>query len=307
MELNELNKNAMGGTELMEQRIRKHVDFGEVQLICSRVRELDENKQKILWLHDLAEDPEVSHLANGGWQNFDKLIFVSHWQQSMYNKILNVPYNAGFVIPNCIEPAPEHTKPTDKIRLIYFSTPHRGLNIAYSVFNELYKKYGDQIELNVFSSFDLYGWGERDEQFKPLFDLCEEHPAINYSKSISNDAIRKELERSHILAYPSIWAETSCLTLIESMAYGLTCIHSSLGALPETSMGLTTMYNYLEDPNVHSGNFYAYMDKKIEMHLEGSAEVQSVNTLVSGITNMKHDVKNIAPVWNRLLDQMNNA
>ena len=56
MELNELNKNAMGGTELMMKRLHDSIDqdlLDRFQIIGSRVRELKEDKVRILWLHDL--------------------------------------------------------------------------------------------------------------------------------------------------------------------------------------------------------------------------------------------------------------
>ena len=62
METNELSKNAMGGTELMLKRVYDGLDndlLRHFQIIPSRVRELDENIKKILYLHDLPLDPEV--------------------------------------------------------------------------------------------------------------------------------------------------------------------------------------------------------------------------------------------------------
>lgn len=225
------------------------------QLTHSRIRGLDPTKQQIYVLQDLAGDPEVQHLKHGGWKKFDKLIFVSHWQQQMYNAYLGIPFDAGVVMQNTIMPIPQHTKPTDKIRLMYYSTPHRGLELLYHVYNELYNEFGDMLELNVFSSFDLYGWDERDKPFESLFEKLKAHPGINYSKSVSNDRIREELNRSHILAYPSIWQETSCLVLIEALCAGLVCVHSSLAALPETSLGCSYMYPYTEDVSRHMNRF----------------------------------------------------
>ena len=258
MEKNELNKNAKGGTELMQERIERGCDqslLQHFQIVHSRVRNLDPKRKKILVLHDLAQDPEVQHLKDGGWKKFDKLVFVSHWQQQMYNLILGVPYSAGVVLRNAIEPIPDHQKPTDKIRLIYYSTPHRGLDLLYAVFNQLAKEH-ENIELNVFSSFQLYGWPQRDEPFKELFQKLSEHPQINYHKSVNNERIREEIQRSHIFAYPSTWQETSCLCLIEAMSGKLVSVHSSLAALPETSMGLTQMYGYNEDRQAHANRFY---------------------------------------------------
>lgn len=270
-----MSKPARGGTELMADRINSLPPelLSKFQIIHSRVRELDPNKKKILVLHDLAGDPEVQHLKNGGWKKFDKLVFVSHWQQQMYNAYLGVPFSAGTVLKNAIEPfgfsAPE--KPNDKIRLMYFSTPHRGLELLYPAFDHVYKKHGEKIELNVFSSFDLYGWDGRDKPYEQLFEKLKAHPGINYSKSVSNEVIREELKRSHILAYPSIWQETSCLVLIEAMCAGLVCVHSSLAALPETALGCTYMYDYTEDARNHLQRFTQTLDEAIQNMVDGDS------------------------------------
>lgn len=268
MEENELNKNANGGTELMQRRIHSELNpdlIRHFQIIPSRVRELDESRKKIYWVHDLPGDPEVQHLRDGGWKKFDKVVFVSHWQQQMYNMVLGVPYSAGVVLKNAIVPIEAHEKPNDKLRLIYHSTPHRGLELLYHVFDHLTKEY-DNLELKVFSSFDLYGWPQRDETHKDLFEKLEQHPNIVYSKSVTNETIREELKKSHIFAYPSMWQETSCLCLIESMSAGLTCVHPSLAALPETSLNMTTMYGFTEDPQQHINRFYSYLKHIIEVY-----------------------------------------
>jgi len=266
-----LSNTARGGTELMADRINSLPPelLSPFQIIHSRVRELDHSKRKILVLHDLPGDPEVQHLKNDGWKRFDKLVFVSHWQQQMYNAYLGVPFEAGIVLQNAINPIEKHKKPQDKVRLMYFSTPHRGLELLYPTYDNLYKEFGDKIELNVYSSFDLYGWHVRDKPYELLFEKLRAHPGINYSKSVSNDVIREELKRSHILAYPSIWQETSCLVMIEALCAGLVCVHSSLAALPETAMGSTYMYGYTENVEHHMTRFEANLRDAITDVLNG--------------------------------------
>jgi UDP-glucose:(glucosyl)LPS alpha-1,2-glucosyltransferase len=268
MEQNELSKNAKGGTELMLERLYGSVPeslINKFQIIPSRLRELEENKKHIYWVHDLAGDPEVAHLKSGNWQNFDKIVFVSNWQQQMYKTVLGVPYSAGTVIKNGITPIESHEKPEGVIRLVYFSTPHRGLDILVNVFSQLAKQY-DNIELDIISSFELYGWKERDKPFLPIFNYCKRHPKINYYSSMSNEQIREHLKKCHIFAYPSKWEETSCLCLIEAMSAGLLCVHSSLGALPETSMNLTMMYDYHEDDRSHAEIFYSNLKQAIDLY-----------------------------------------
>lgn len=262
----ELSVNAMGGTELMkyglEQRLEKSL-LDEVQIIPSRVRDLDETKVRVLWCHDLPGDPESDHLKNGGWRNFHKIVFVSNWQMQAYINFYQIPWSKCIVLQNAIDPIEQAVKPKDKIKLIYTPTPHRGLDILYSVFEKLCEKH-DDIELDVFSSFKLYGWPERDDQYKQLFDALEKHPRVNYHGTQPNDVVRKALATSHIFAYPSVWPETSCLCLIEAMSAGLACVHSNLAALPETAANWTFMYQMQEDKNEHAKMFYTILDSVID-------------------------------------------
>ena len=96
-EKNELNQNANGGTELMQNELYKRIDkelLDNFQIICSRVRRI-KDKKRILWCHDLADDGEVAHLKDEGWKNFDKLVFVSHWQLNDYMAHLGIPHSSG--------------------------------------------------------------------------------------------------------------------------------------------------------------------------------------------------------------------
>lgn len=259
---------ANGGTELMQRGLASKLNselLNQVQIVASRVRDLDESKIRIWWAHDLPGDPESEFLKNGGWKKFHKLVFVSNWQMQAYINHYNIPWSHCCVIKNAIEPFPEHQKPDGPIRLIYFSTPHRGLQLLVPVFSKLAETNKD-IVLDVFSSFELYGWGDRDESFKPLFDACREHPQINYHGSVSNDEIREALKQSHILAYPNIWPETSCLVLIESMAAGLDCVHPNYAALPETAANWTLMYQWNENPEAHANQFYYALQHAIDIN-----------------------------------------
>jgi glycosyltransferase involved in cell wall biosynthesis len=113
--------------------------------------------------------------------------------------------------------------------------------------------------LDVYSSFKLYGWEERDKQYEQLFDRCKEHPKINYHGTVSNEELREALKAAHIFAYPSIWPETSCICLLEAMSAGLICVHPNFAALPETAANWTYMYQWHEDPSSHAGTFHMIM------------------------------------------------
>ena len=268
METNELAQNAKGGTELMQEALYKQLPedlLQYFQIIPSRVREVDDSKIKIYWLHDLPGDPESDHLKSGGWNRFDKLVFVSNWQMQAYQKHYGLPWHKCVVLHNAIEPIPYIEKPKDKIKLIYHTTPHRGLNILVSVFDNLCKEF-DNIELDVYSSFKIYGWEQRDEPYKEVFDFCRAHPKINYHGSVPNSEIRTALQQAHIYAYPNTWQETSCISLLEAMSAGLFCIHPNYAALYETASNWTWMYQWHENTKDHAKIFYELTSNAIRMY-----------------------------------------
>ena len=71
VEENEISAEARGGTELISRAMADKIDpelLKEVQIIPSRVCELDPDKIRILHLHDLPGHAGAhSHLVNRGW------------------------------------------------------------------------------------------------------------------------------------------------------------------------------------------------------------------------------------------------
>ena len=309
MERNEVNKDSKGGTELLQERLyggdipRELLE--KVQIVFSRARDLDPDKKKIYYCHDLPEDPESSRLSDPMYRKkFDKFVFVSNWQMEKYNEVRGVEYNRSTVIKNSIVPI-DTTKRTksDKIRLIYHTTPHRGLQLLVPAFVELCKRH-DDITLDVYSSFKIYGWEQRDAQYQELFDICRNHPNIKYHGTVSNDEIREALLSADIFAYPSIWKETSCLSLIEAMSAGLLCIHPNLAALSETSMGLTWMYQWNEDANAHAGGFMQVLHQGIEVMRNQREAIEADLKLQKIQVDRVHGWNNKANEWKALLESI---
>jgi glycosyltransferase involved in cell wall biosynthesis len=309
MERNEVNKDSKGGTELLQERLyggdipRELLE--KVQIVFSRARDLDPDKKKIYYCHDLPEDPESSRLSDPMYRKkFDKFVFVSNWQMEKYNEVRGVEYNRSTVVKNSIVPI-DTTKRTksDKIRLIYHTTPHRGLQLLVPAFVELCKRH-DDITLDVYSSFKIYGWEDRDAQYQELFDICRNHPNIKYHGTVSNDEIREALLSADIFAYPSIWKETSCLSLIEAMSAGLLCIHPNLAALSETSMGLTWMYQWNEDANAHAGGFMQVLHQGIEVMRNQREAIEADLKLQKIQVDRVHGWNNKANEWKALLESI---
>lgn len=298
---NDTNQNAMGGSEIVATTLATRINpelLKEFQIVNSRVRDLDESKIRIFLAHDLVGDPESDFLHNGGFDQFHLLVFVSNWQMQRYIDYYQIPWSKCVVMPNAIDPIEVKEKSKTNIKLAYWSTPHRGLNILVPVFEKLCEKY-DNIELDVFSSFNIYGWGERDKHFEEIFEACRNHPKINYHGSVDNKIIRDSIAESHILAYPSIWPETSCIVLMEAMSAGMLCVHPNYGALYETAKEWTAMYQWDEDITRHANAFYHMLDNSIESL--NTPEQQSMLESQKAYANLFYNWSSRIAQWESLL------
>lgn len=304
-----LSKNSMGGTEMMRGRLLKYARqdlLKKVAIHFSRPRELYKDVPNILYCHDLAADPENKILKDGGWQKFDHIIFVSHWQRDQYIMMFGIPYSKCSVIPNAVELEYNYTeKQTDEIRFIYHTTPHRGLQLVYPIFDALSHEFPN-IHLDVFSSFKIYGWEQRDEKYKELFDKIRLHPNMAYHGTQSNEVVLKALKESHIFLFPSIWMETSCIAMIEAIRSGCIVIHPSYGALPETASGATVMYDHNEDPQAHATKSYNIARQILNSQKQNKSLFNQI-TANTAFELPMNSINNYTISWNNILEQLING
>lgn len=306
----EISQKSNGGTEIscrmLEETLPQNL-LENFQIIPSRVREIDDSKIRIFYAHDLPQDPEASHLKDSSSRDrFHKAVFVSSWQRDAYHNILNIPRtNWSTVISNPIVPFEKNKKKTETIRIIYTSTPQRGLGILVPVFQKLCEEF-DNIELDVFSSFNIYGWDDPPE-FNELLEVCKNSVKIKYHGFQPNDVVRQALANAHVFAYPSIWQETSCRALMEAMSAGCICIHPDLAALRETSGGLNLIYDYTDDMNEHASVFYSILYHTIlNINNKVYSFDENQNTASKTYVDLRYNIKHVSGMWENLLQQLLN-
>jgi glycosyltransferase involved in cell wall biosynthesis len=251
------------------------------------------------------EDPENKILLDGGWKKFDHFVFVTSWQRDQYILRFGIPYSKCHVIPNAVEKRyePRDTpKNTDTIRFIYHTTPHRGLELVYPIFDALSLDY-ENIHLDVYSSFAIYGWANRDEPYVDLFTKIHEHPKMTYHGFESNETILKALDDAHIFLYPNIWKETSCIALIEAVKSGCLCIHPNYGALSETAANATIMYDYHEDAATHANIAYGITRGVLE-HQKQDPEFLHRFTRSDRFGLARNDIAAFSSLWSKLLREL---
>lgn len=302
-----LYEKAKGGTERMYEGVTSRLPqylLDNFQIICSRVRDLEPKKKKILWFHDTWDDPENEHLKSEKSQaRFDKFIFVSYYQFQTYHQAFGIPHSKSLVLRNCTIPFPKFNKidPQIKLNMIYHTTPHRGLELLVPVFTHLAQKYPN-IHLDVFSSFEIYGWPQRDKPYEKVFDICKNHPQITYHGTQPNSVVREYLQKAHLFPYPSIWPETSCIAAIEAMCAGVGIVCSDFAALPETTGGYAVMYRFQENVNDHANLFAYVLDDTIKKMSIGAMHGQLDFT--KNWANSTYDWNARTNQWKELLESL---
>jgi glycosyltransferase involved in cell wall biosynthesis len=245
--------NPKGGTEILKEQLIAQLpeeSLDGINLIGSICHPslVKEDKINILWQHLSYDQPNVRLMQDRKFvDSIDYFIYVSHWQYNKFREIYKIPEYKSFVIKNATHTFDTVEKQKDnKIKLLYTSTPWRGLAILIKAI-EILNKTREDFEVDIYSSTKIYGskFDENEkDKFEALFDKCKNTPNVNYLGYADNDSVRAAVQKAHIYAYPSIFEETSCLAVIEAMSAGCHVVTTNYGALPETCGEFATMIEF---------------------------------------------------------------
>jgi glycosyltransferase involved in cell wall biosynthesis len=229
-----------GGTEILLEALNNHLGSEwnpNVNLMASTCRHenLIEGMKNVIWQQLDVDQDNVQLMKDKSFvDKVDWFIYGSNWEYEKYRMYFNIPEDKSIVIKNAIDPVPFIEKKPGKIKLIYTSTPWRGLSVLLDSFELLNR---DDIELDVYSSTIIYGDGFANAtkgQYEALFDRCKRMKNVNYMGYASNQGVRRAVQKAHIFAYPSVFQETSCLAALEAGAAGCKMVVTNFGALYET-------------------------------------------------------------------------
>ena len=241
----------LGGTELLYNNLVKNLGTDwqqQVNLILSfcTFTHLDPNRINVLWQHLYTDQGALVGMDYPEFVSaINYYVYVSNWQLKQYQEKYNIADTNSRVIKNAINPIEFKTKPQGRIQLIYTSMPARGLEVLLDAF-ELMDR--DDVDLTIYSSNIIYGKNyDPKDNAQLLFHRARAMKNVYYRGYALNQAVRKSLQNSHILAYPSIFPETSCLAAIEAGAAGCKIVTTDFGALPETCDQWATFVPYTED------------------------------------------------------------
>jgi glycosyltransferase involved in cell wall biosynthesis len=259
-----------GGSEIQLEYLQKHVSkelLDKVNLTISvpEKKPLVIDKPNVLWIQNSYDQPNVApwfmNKLNHG--KYDWYVFNSHWVYEKYRYHFKIPTENCLIIKNGFDDdliLKTEYKPSEKIKLVYTSTPWRGLDVLLGAME---KVKSDKVELDVYSSTQIYGDQFKDlvdKEYEALYEKAKSLKNINYKGYTHHKDLVKVLHNYDIFVYPNHWEETSCIAAIEALACGQVGLITNNGALYETCAEFPIYVPYLTDKKMLVDQFAFAID-----------------------------------------------
>ena len=221
-----------------------------ISISCSgrSIRPLIGDRPLILCTGHNTNEPSMQVLSDAQERDcWDRYVFKSSWQAETMQRKFSLDETRIRIISNGVSPAfaqlgerrsfffLENRPPV----LYYSSTPFRGLEVLAKAFPAIAAACPG-ISAKIYSSMAPYHSLGQDGTYASLYDLCR-RAGMDYVGSLSQPALAKAVQEADMLAFPSTYAETSCMTVMEAMANSALIVSRALGAIPETTAGFASL------------------------------------------------------------------
>lgn len=196
-------------------------------------------KKRLFWTGDSYDQPQTIGIGDQRVvQAIDYLCPVSDWHAATLSQHSGFPTEKIHVLRNGVQLEYFSGSETRNWkRLIYSSTPYRGLKFVPNIYRELKKLHPD-LELHVFSGFGVYSGSPLPQaalrEYETLKFELETLPGCVVHGNVKQDQLAREFMRAGILLYPNTFEETSCISAMEAQAGGCVVLTCNRAALKET-------------------------------------------------------------------------
>jgi glycosyltransferase involved in cell wall biosynthesis len=260
----------------------------------------------IFWTGHAFDQPAIQDLEiKENVDSFSKIVCVSNWQKNTFMKKFSIKEEKITVIRNAISPFFENLYSCEeefiKLKpkypcLTYTSTPFRGLELLLKIF-PLLKKQIENSQLQIYSSMQVYGVNNAQDQFKSLYELAKKTLGVEYFGSIPQFKLGTRLRECSIFSYPNTFSETSCIAMMEALAAGLFVVTTDLGALSETALSYGRLVEKSELQGDGNGSYLSIILEVAKSQIENTKEFYDKLYLQTIEMNKNHTWRIRAREW----------
>lgn len=239
----------------------------------------------IIWMHLLLDQFMTGYkyldLINECESNIKYLVVLSEAHKNEVVKYDIIDSNKIIVINNAIDSLKFNKKKFEKvntIKIFHASEHYRGTEILLDAASNINLNF----ELSIFNNFIP----------NKTYDK-----RIKFYGRVDKEILYKNIEDSHIHAYPATWFETSCLVQMEAMSAGCLSVLSNVGALPETSAGFSKIVNFEKTYEKNVENFYNMLVSSIEEVMDGKWNPEKQIEYANKYYSWEHALSE----WNKII------
>lgn len=299
-----------GGTEIQFDYLIKHASklfVDSVQITTSIPEKIPLNplKPNILWIKNSYDQSNLApwFKEKSNHSKYDWYVFNSHWTYEKFRYVYDIPTTRSVVIKNGVDYDELKIKTDFKykgpLKLIYFSTPWRGLEVLLKSMEMIKDK---DIILDVYSSTQIYGdnfKNHNDHHYIQLYEKAKTLDNVNYKGYCPHAQLLKKLPEYHMNVHPSIWEETFCISAMESLAAGQVLLTTNLGAIYETGAEFPVYVPYSKDYD-HLADQFARSIKELKNIFENEDMSEALKFQIDYFKRF-YDWKDIGQYWKRFI------
>ena len=218
-----------------------HIDYFISSRKMSPLAHKVQNTKNYVWSHDIfipecyGRHPDYSDRAT-------KFICLSPWHVDFFSQHHGVSKDSIYIQGNGLDLSRydrRHSIAKDPYRLIYSSSPDRGLLTLLQMFPGWRAEF-PQANLHIFYGFDNWEKAikqrnnpEEVQHLQAIKHLMNQ-PGVHYHGRISQEQLAREQMQASIWAYPTQFTETFCITATENMLAGAVPVCTTVAALETT-------------------------------------------------------------------------
>lgn len=183
-----------------------------------------------VWCHDLGI-PGMEH------QNFETLLCLSEFHKKYVKNFFGIKEEKIWVTRNGIDPKRfTAKKPKDLGKIVWSSSPDRGLDRAIRVMDLVHKEI-PEAKLHVYYGFENMLKMGLNAQVAGLIADMDARPYVKFHGNVTQAKLTEELSDACLWLYPTNFLETYCITAIEMLCSGVYPITRNWGGLEFTLKG----------------------------------------------------------------------
>lgn len=182
-----------------------------------------------IWMHDV---PNPSEFTPERMERVNRVWVLSDWHRQC---LPNVPDDKIEVIRNGVQAQEFPREPRDKHKVVWGSSPDRGLDKLLAVWGDVVEAVPDAT-LHCYYGFDMYDKMNRPPAFKQhVMGLVEKYKdSITWHGRVGKDELWEAFCTAGVWAYPTYFDEISCITAMRAQITGAWPVVVPKAALSET-------------------------------------------------------------------------